>query len=158
MFVSKSLDYAFRALTCLCQRQERIGVKELARETAIPESYCSKILRQLVKARIVSSESGPKGGYSLVRPAQEITVAEVYNAVEGTFQVVSCSDGSHDCTQVDNCSQMPMWNKLESQIIRLLEQSTLADFLPQSSQVGLTGVNPEKVFVPIKSLSNTASA
>lgn len=152
MFVSKSLDYAFRAMTYLATLDggiKSVGMREIAEAMEIPSHYLSKILRLLVKAELVQSDMGPGGGYSLLRPAHQITVADVYRAVEGSFQVVACTDGEHGCVHADNCSHVPIWTRIERDILTLLEKTSLAEFIPAPA----TGV--PRSFVALSDLLHT---
>lgn len=136
MFVSKSLDYAFRALTYLSTldaEAKSVGMREIADAMEIPSHYLSKILRLLVKAELVQSDMGPGGGYSLRRGASQITVADIYRAVEGSFQVVACTDGEHECVHSENCSHIPIWTRIERDILTLLEKTSLAEFIPPAA-------------------------
>ncbi len=136
MFVSKSLDYAMRALIYLGDNNTRSGMKEIAAAMDIPSHYLSKILRALVRGELVLSDMGPGGGYALTRSPEAISVADVYTAVEGQFHVVACSSGApNDCEYVECCSQFPIWDQLEKNIYQLLDGTTLADFLNISSPV-----------------------
>jgi Rrf2 family protein len=58
----------------------------------VPAAYLAKHLQALARAGVVSSGQGPKGGYRLARPAAEITVLEVVDAVEGAEPAFTCSE------------------------------------------------------------------
>ena len=153
MFVSKSLDYAFRALTYLATlntHERTAGMREIADAMEVPSHYLSKIMRLLVKGDLVQSDMGPGGGYSLRRPADEITVADIYRAVEGSFQVVACTDGEHECVHAENCSHIPIWTRIERDILALLEKTSLAEFIPPAPH------GAPRSFVALSDLLRTA--
>lgn len=132
MIVSKTLDYAVRTLMYLGKRHGRGAVlmKEIAENQRIPLSYLAKVMRQLVKAGIVFSEYGPHGGYSLKKLPSEITLRQVYEAVEGEVKMVECLEvpGSA-CAFVSCCGQADIWQEVEKKFISILEGITIQDII-----------------------------
>ena len=90
--LSKKTDYALLALSYLA----RIGAgraantKEIAEEYAIPVELLAKILQKLAKERLVISTAGPTGGYRLARPAAEISVGAIIEAIDGPLAIAHC--------------------------------------------------------------------
>lgn len=80
---SRTTVYALRAVVFLAGSDGRLrAAEEIARETASPPGYMAKVLKDLAEAGIVASRRGPKGGYQLTRPATEMTVFDVFSAVD----------------------------------------------------------------------------
>lgn len=118
-------------------------MKEIADSMEIPAHYMSKVMRTMVKSGLVRSDMGPGGGYYLAREPADITLREVYEAVEGNFQVISCVDGAGDCVHYGDCSHVDVWNVVEGRILELLDDLHLSSFL----------VGPAKdVFVSVDSV------
>ena len=87
--LSQTAEYALRAVVYLAG-QERVTTTELAEAARVPADYLSKVLQVLGRRGIVSSQRGKKGGFRLARPADELTILEVINAVDPVQRIRSC--------------------------------------------------------------------
>lgn len=132
MIISKTLDYAVRTLMYLGKQPggKTILMKEIAENQKIPLSYLAKVMRQLVRAGIVFSEFGPNGGYSLKKAPSEITLKQVYEAVEGELKMIECFDtpGSY-CIFTSCCGQADIWHEIEAKLVNILENITIQDII-----------------------------
>jgi len=136
MQVSKTLDYAVRSLTYLSKEPVgRLSIKEISQNQHIPLNYLAKIMRKLVNKGIVQSMVGPEGGYVLRKSPREITLREVYEAIEGDFRMIDCMEKDSICILHENCAQLPVWDKLQISMIKILESTTLEDMLKQKREV-----------------------
>jgi Rrf2 family iron-sulfur cluster assembly transcriptional regulator len=132
MQVSKTLDYAVRSLTYMGKHPvSRFSMKEISENQHIPLNYLAKIMRRLVKKGIVRSMVGPDGGYTLRKSPREINLREVYEAIEGEFRMIDCMDRDTVCVLYKNCPQLPIWDKLQVSMIKILESTTLEDMVNQ---------------------------
>ncbi|MCS7313230.1 MAG: Rrf2 family transcriptional regulator [Acidobacteria bacterium] len=133
MRISRSLDYAIRALVYL--GMYRTGdLHHIAQSTRVPQPYLAKVMNRLVRKGLVRSTVGRDGGYVLRKPPQAITVREIFEAVEGEFHLFECYFGAEECYFISqNCTQLRFWNQLQQVILKALESTTLADLLPLSS-------------------------
>lgn len=132
MIISKTLDYAVRTLIHLGKQpsEKTILMKEIAETQKIPSSYLAKVMRQLVKAGIVFSEYGPNGGYSLKKNPSEITLKQVYEAVEGELKMIECFDAPGSfCVFTSQCGQADIWYEIEAKLIKILESITIQDII-----------------------------
>src|SRR3989304_10442423 len=140
MQVSKTLDYAVRSLTYLSKEPvERLNIKEISQNQHIPLNYLAKIMRKLVNKGIVQSMVGPDGGYVLRKSPREITLREVYEAIEGDFRMIDCMEKDSICILHENCAQLPVWDRLQISMVKILESTTLEDMLKQKSAWTSTG-------------------
>jgi Rrf2 family protein len=71
---------------------EALPTRRLAEFYGLPEAYLAKLLKALVRAGLLRATSGPRGGFRLARPPEEITVAEVVEAVEGPGPLFHCME------------------------------------------------------------------
>jgi Rrf2 family protein len=74
--------------------------QEVAQAEGLPETFLMKLLGQLVKAGVARQVKGPGGGYSLARPAKEITLLEVVEAVDGPIRGESAGVGAGEATML----------------------------------------------------------
>ncbi|MFN3477698.1 MAG: RrF2 family transcriptional regulator, partial [Candidatus Methylomirabilales bacterium] len=102
MKLSRHADYALRIVLDLALRPfSRIG--DIAHRRKAPPAFLAKIVRDLVKAGLVRSLRGRKGGVALARPASRITVLQVIEAVDGPLAVNRCVPGGEGCLLSRSC-------------------------------------------------------
>lgn len=134
MQVSRTLDYAVRSLIYMGNHEvPRMSMREISEAQHIPQNYLAKIMRRLVERGIIRSMVGPEGGYFLRRAPKDINLRDIYEAVEGEIRVIDCMDQDEVCALYENCTQLPVWDKLKVSMIKLLEKTTLEDLLSESS-------------------------
>ncbi len=91
---SSTLEYALRAVTWMAARPgEGLTAGRIAEATQVPEDYLSKVLQQLVRGEVLVSQRGRHGGFQLARPAAEISMLAVVNAVEPIPRIGKCPLG-----------------------------------------------------------------
>ena len=87
-----------------------MSARELAEAYDIPPELLAKVLQKLVRARLLASHQGIRGGYGLGRPPAPISVADVIQAIDGPLTVTACSDTDHSCDQYAKCNiRDPLW-------------------------------------------------
>ncbi len=128
--LSKKADYALMSMKHLAGRHETGGsssAREIAESYEIPLELLAKVLQRLVRARLLVSVQGTRGGYRLGRAAATISVADVIQAVDGPVTVTACSPDDHRCEQYSKCSiRDPLW-KIRGRILETLTTVTVAD-------------------------------
>jgi len=115
-------------MACLARRQDSDAVpaRDLAAEMGLPMPTVSKLLKLLSGSELLNSTRGATGGYALARPASEISLAEVFEVLEGPLSVTECSDNSGcDCDLEATCGLKPNWNWINVQLLRTLQSITL---------------------------------
>src|ERR671913_1110039 len=128
--LSKKSDYALIAMKHLATRADG-GTSSSAREISeaydIPLELLAKVLQRLVRARLLVSVQGTRGGYRLGRTAATIPVADVIQAVDGPVTVTACSPDDHRCEQYSKCSiRDPLW-KIRGRILEALTTVSVAE-------------------------------
>jgi Rrf2 family protein len=126
--LSKKSDYALMAMKHLAVRHDAAcSAREIAEAYEIPLELLAKVLQRLVRARLLVSVQGTRGGYRLSRPAPTIPVADVIQAVDGPVTVTACSPDDHRCEQYSKCSiRDPLW-KIRGRILDALMTVSVAD-------------------------------
>lgn len=143
MRITHKVDYGVRALVALARSEAaRPGVpvkrELLATEEAIPGKFLDDILRLLRNNEIVRSHRGPDGGWTLARPAKEISVADVIRVLEGPLASVR-GIRPHELP-ADGVQEpfVSLWVAVRVSLRSVLEAVTLADLaagkLPKSVQ------------------------
>lgn len=151
--LSKKSDYALIAMKHLARRPDG-GASSSAREIAeaydIPLELLAKVLQRLVRARLLVSVQGTRGGYRLSRAAEAISVADVIQAVDGPVTVTACSPDDHQCEQFTKCSiRDPLW-RIKSRILDALTTVSVAEMAAEAEQdVAMAAPTVSRmVFVP----------
>ena len=127
--LSKKADYALMAVRHLALQAERTSTsaREIAEQYDIPIELMAKVLQRLVRAGLLISTQGTRGGYTLSRPSSVISVADVIQAIDGTFTVTACSTEKHDCEQYGKCSiRDPLW-QIRERIAETLGMVSMAE-------------------------------
>lgn len=97
----KTAEYALRAALWLGRDPDQTeSADQLAEQTKVPRRYLHKVLQDLVRAKLVRSQSGPGGGYTLARPPEKITILDVVNAVAPLERIRHCPLGLSSHTQL----------------------------------------------------------
>jgi Rrf2 family nitric oxide-sensitive transcriptional repressor len=91
LLLSQTTEYALRAMSCLAYMPEGlVSTGELAEVTLVPMNYLAKVLQSLAKADLISGRRGVGGGYRLAKPANEITMLDVINAIDPIERIRDC--------------------------------------------------------------------
>jgi FeS assembly SUF system regulator len=127
--ISKMTDYAVVLATHLAAAHGPHAARDLALQTNVPEPTASKVLKKLARAGVVVSQRGAKGGYALARPAAQVGIHEVIEAIEGPIAVTECSDESADssCEHETSCEVRANWQRINLAVQRALADISLAD-------------------------------
>ena len=97
----------------------------------VPAHYVSKVMRRLVVANLVHSKRGHGGGFSLIRPAREITFLQVLNATDLFIEAERCAFGLGDCDHMNPCPLHNAWTELKTTMWTWASKTTLAGTLPR---------------------------
>src|SRR4029079_7029236 len=105
MRLSHLADYAVVLMTAAARYPagERLSATELAGATGLPLPTTQKLMGQLAGCGLLSSVRGAGGGFMLAKPAAEITLADIVEAVEGPIALSACSDGQFACALDAHC-------------------------------------------------------
>lgn len=127
--LSKKADYALMAMKHLAEKggASSTSAREIAEQYDIPIELMAKVLQRLVRAGLLVSTQGTRGGYMLSRASAAISLAAVIEAIDGPFSVTACSNEKHDCEQYGKCSiRDPLWQIWE-RIAAALGMVTIAE-------------------------------
>ncbi len=149
MMFSTKAEYGVRVMVELARRASEsvdggegggdpvIPLAEIAEHDGMPLAYLEHLVARLRKAGLLDSRRGSRGGYMLARPADQITMAEVVEALEGTIAPIECisqsPDGTIVCSRESDpahvCPTKLLWTRVRLAIVSTLMQTTLADLL-----------------------------
>ncbi len=127
--LNRLTDYGVVVLTQLTRNPDDLRTApQIARDTGVPLPTVAKILNALAHERLIPSHRGAAGGYTLNRPPEDISVAEIIQALEGPIALTACVDGASGGCDVESlCPMRGNWDKVNKAIYGALSEVTLAD-------------------------------
>lgn len=144
--LSKLTDYATVILSFMAKDPGVMhAALEMSEETGIAQPTVSKVLKLLVKAHVLTSARGAKGGYLLARAPEKITVAAVINALEGPIALTECNASHKNCDQATGCQIQGNWGLINQKVFNALDSVTLADMVMPFEP-------PAEILIPVSSL------
>ena len=118
-----------------------MALREVARAEHLSQGYLEQLIATLRRAGLVEGTRGAAGGYRLARQPSEITVGQIYRALEGPIAPVECAEPTYvpgACDDRPRASR-PLWQRVQLSIEQVLDSTTLADFYlaPHTAFIGL---------------------
>jgi len=141
MMFSTKAEYGVRVMTHLARHEggaSPISLAAIAEAEGLPLAYLEHLAARLRRADLVTSRRGAHGGYTLARPAEAITMADVVRALEGDIAPIECisagPDGDLVCVREgqpghEPCPTKLLWTRVQGSIVRTLTDMTLADLV-----------------------------
>ena len=128
-------EYAVRAMTYMARFPEGhvVSLHDIGQTQEIPESFLAKILQSLVRAGLATSQRGAHGGFALARPACEITMRDVVEAVDGPIRLNQCVPWPEDCERNGDCEVHKVWVLAQARLMEVLESVTLESLAPSTA-------------------------
>ena len=127
--LNRLTDYAVVLMSQMAERGGEVRqAPRIAEETGVPLPTVAKILNALNKADLVTSHRGAAGGYTLSRAAEDISVSQIIQALEGPIALTACVDSAPEsCESEHFCPMRGHWEKVNRAIQDALEGVSLAE-------------------------------
>jgi Rrf2 family protein len=131
MQITRQADYAVRAIYYLSTLElgNRASTSQIAKEQNIPPSFLAKIISQLSVAGLLHTSRGARGGVSLARNPEDITMLDVVEAIDGPIMLNECVGDSHGCKFDRECPMRNLWGEIQDDLVARLRGTTFADFV-----------------------------
>jgi len=121
-------DYGLRALIYLSNAGSQwTKAAEIGSAMDIPVGFLHIVLQDLQRSKLVTSRSGPRGGYALGRPPESITVCEVVESLEGPLDAGECALRGGPCHWDDVCALHKVWSSAREALRGRLQSATIAE-------------------------------
>ena len=130
MKVKKSSAYALHALMYMVRHNTQLPAttNTIAKAEGIPPNYLAKIFQQLVKARFIKAVKSKNRGYVFNMPPEEISLLELFEAVEGSPLFDDCFLRHCECGGTkENCRIFSVWINSTKRVKEILEETTIAN-------------------------------
>jgi len=136
MQITRQADYAVRAVLYLAQigPERRASTSQIAQEQQIPPSFLAKIVSQLSVAGLLQTSRGARGGVSLARSAEKISLLEVVEAIDGPILLNECVNNG-DCNFGEDCPMRPIWCDAQSELVKRLNTTSFASFVNKNELI-----------------------
>ena len=131
MQITRQADYAVRAVLYLSRlgRGNRAATSQIAQEKHIPPSFLAKIISQLSIAGLLNTSRGARGGVTLAREPEDITLLEVVEAIDGPIRLNECAHSDGMCALTDDCPLDSIWQDAQSDLVNRLKGTNFGQFL-----------------------------
>lgn len=125
MQITKQADYAVRAVAYLAELQPGIlaSTSQISEKQHIPPTFLAKIISQLAVAGLLRTSRGARGGVTLARPADEINLLEVVEAIDGPIALNECTSGLSNCPLGEDCNIRDVWCAARADLVKRLAQT-----------------------------------
>jgi Rrf2 family protein len=144
--LTRAADYAARVMIHLATLPPGTRVQRtvLAEANDVPDSFLSKVLQGLVRARLVASRPGVNGGFELVSDPEKVTLLDIVEAIDGQISLNICVSPSERCDRQPGCAAHPVWAEAQEAVIRVLKSANLAKLAKEKTLRAAAGANAEQ--------------
>lgn len=140
MKISTRVRYGLKALVYIAEKSREdklVRIKEIADDQNISVQYLEQILFKLKNENIIEGKRGPNGGYRLAKNTEEITLHELYKILDEEEKVIDCNESKENKANCNgqSCGTTCIWNKLDNAMTKILEETTLNDFIKNQDMI-----------------------
>jgi Rrf2 family protein len=136
MQLTRAADYALRVMIQMAglPEKERAVLPHLAKNAGAPESFLSKVLQALTRARMISSRRGKTGGFVLLPRGRQATVREVVEAIDGPIRLNLCLATGRSCVRKAHCPAHPVWERAQEAMMGVLNETRIVDLAARAEE------------------------
>jgi Rrf2 family iron-sulfur cluster assembly transcriptional regulator len=131
MELTKAGEYGLLGTRYLAQQPKGkvVNLSQVSKAEGIPEKFLAKVFQGLTRVGLVASHRGAKGGFSLARPANQITIRQIIESVQGPIYLLNCLRDEDLCVKKGDCPIRKIWSQVQDSLREILDQHTLADLI-----------------------------
>ena len=137
MLITRECDYAVRVIRAL-SGEERLSVNDICEREEITAPFAYKILKKLQKAKMVRGYRGVHGGYSLKKSVSEITLLDVYLAIDPGMYIIECMNPKKKCCRDEKldggCEVHQELLRIQERLQDMLSERSLQEILGESEK------------------------
>ena len=131
MQFTKAEEYGIFGVIYLAEKGKNMvtPLSEISEETDIPEKFLAKIFQSLSRADIIRSHRGVRGGFSLSKNPDEVSIKEVLEAIQGPYHLMKCTNDRSACDKDGFCGLRELLVLAEGKLVSVFEEHSLADLV-----------------------------
>jgi len=126
--LSEAASIAIHSVVLIARSKEGINAVKIADFTGFSKNHIAKVLQRLVKSDLLKSVRGPSGGFTMKKDPKDLTLLDIYQAIEGPIEVSDCPLAYEICN-FERCLMGNVINRLTSEFRKFLEDQTLENYL-----------------------------
>ncbi len=126
--LSEAASIALHSMVLIARSEEKLNVGQIAEKIDSSKHHVAKVMQRLAKENFVSSNRGPSGGFVLKKDPQEVTLLEIYEAIEGAVVIQNCPGDKPTCP-FGGCLLGDLSTNMTKEFKKYMEQKTLSDYL-----------------------------
>ena len=126
--LSEASSIAIHSMVLIARADVSMNAVKIAEFTGFSKNHIAKVLQRLVKSDLLKSVRGPSGGFSMKKDPKELTLLDIYQAIEGPIELNDCPLAYEICN-FERCLMGNVINKLTSEFRKFLEEQTLSSYL-----------------------------
>ncbi|MEI7492337.1 MAG: Rrf2 family transcriptional regulator [Bacteroidota bacterium] len=126
--LSEAASIAIHSMVLISRNAEGINAVKIAEFTGFSKNHIAKVLQRLVKSDLLRSARGPSGGFTMKKDPKDLTLLDIYQAIEGPIELTDCPLAYEICN-FDRCLMGNVINKLTSEFRNFLQDQTLSAYL-----------------------------
>ena len=138
MFITRESDYAMRVIRALMW-EPRLSVSEICERESITAPFAYKILKKLQNAGLVEGYRGVHGGYALKRDPEELSLYEIYSAIDPDMSIIECLNGTYQCPRNGQdgvpCHAHDELKEIQDQLWTMLRRKSMKDLFGKESRL-----------------------
>jgi Rrf2 family protein len=156
MQLTRAADYAVRVMVHLATLpvHERALLPALAEATGAPESFLSKVLQALSRAKLITSRRGQSGGFEILPRGREASMREVIEAIDGPIFLNVCLISERACGREMWCPAHPVWAQAQQAMLDVLSKALIADMASQVPASQTPAADAALPFAKLKVIGN----
>ena len=131
--LSEAASLGLHAMVLIAQSDIHVNVNVLAERMGASKNHLAKVLQQLVKYHFLKSVRGPNGGFKLNKPTTDITILDIYEAIDGTIDIHECPLDRKICP-FNKCLMGGLIKDMTSQFKEYFQSQTLDKFLNEPNK------------------------
>ena len=137
MQITRASDYAVRIMIHLSSWPPNATIRQsdLSKSTDVSGHFLSKVLQQLVRARLIRSQRGSGGGYALAASAESVSLLDVVEAMEGPVRLNQCLDEEPSCDRKSWCPAHRVWAEAQAAVTNVLGGASIATLAAQAKEM-----------------------
>jgi Rrf2 family protein len=137
MRINRRTDYAVRVILALAKMPDstRMSSQVIQEQMLVPRPFLIRIIADLSRAGLVMTFPGPNGGLELSRPAGEINLRQIWEAIEGPMVISDCLVAPRDCALSSGCPVRCRWERLQKLILAELESTSMEELAADALRI-----------------------